>query len=54
MAQELIDQLVRMHDLYPNDMEFGHRVRQIVWEYMQSNQENHSSQTKIEFDKNGN
>lgn len=54
MAQELIDQLVKMHDLYPNDMEFGHRVRQIVWEYMQANQKSHPSQTKIEFKKDAN
>ena len=54
MAQELINQLVKFHDLYPNDMEFGARVRQIVWEYMQANQTNHPSQTQLEFNKDGN
>jgi hypothetical protein len=34
---ELMTELVKMHQENPNDMELGGKVRQMVWQHIQDN-----------------
>ena len=35
--KELQDLLIQLHQQYPNDMEFGAAVRELVWQKIQDN-----------------